>query len=92
MVVNAQLATFKAAELTLRAISPNGHRVFRFFYDRIGPRAAKMLCGPLLATAAYLCLKPAEWLCRIALRMLLGRKTFRLALQLYHLRAEYRKN
>ena len=92
MVVNAQLATFKAAELTLRAISPNGHRVFRFFYDRIGPRAAKMLCGPLLATAAYLCLKPAEWLCRIALRMLMGRKTFRLALQLYHLRAEYRKN
>ena len=92
MVVNAQLANFKAAELTLRAISPNGHRVFRFFYDRLGPCAAKMLRGRLLATAAYLCLKPAEWLCRITLRTLLGRKTLRLAQQMYHMRAKFNFN
>jgi len=86
MVVNAQLATFKAAELTLRVISPNGHRVFRFFYDRLGPRAANMLHGSLLATIAYLSLKPAEWFCWLALRVLLDRKTLRLGQHLYHFR------
>ena len=88
VIVNQQLATFKAAELTLRAISPKGHRLFRSVYNRLGPLAAAKLVGPLSATVAYLCLKPAEWLCRIVLRILLGRQAYRLAKTLYHARAE----
>ena len=87
-IVNQQLATFKAAELTLQAISPTAHRWFRFFYDRLGPRAAAKLRGPLSATAAYLCLKPAEWMCQIGLRILLGRSTYQLGKKLYHARAD----
>ena len=88
MTVNQQLTIFKAAELALRAISPKAHLWFRFGYDRIGPLAAARLRSPLSATAAYLCLKPAEWLCRIVLRILLGRQTYKLAKQLYLARAE----
>ena len=88
MVVNSQLATFKAAELTLRAVSPAGHRAFRFVYNRVGPVAAGMLVSPMVATVAYLCLKPAEWICWVVLRILLGRKTLRQSLRLYHSRAK----
>ena len=87
-IINQQLAIFKATELTLRVISPAAHRWFRYFYNRLGPPAAKKLSGPLSATVAYLCLKPAEWLCRFVLRVLLGRSTFRLAKNLYLLRAK----
>lgn len=88
MVVNSQLATFKAAELTLRAVSPAGHRAFRFVYNRVGPVAAGMLVSPMVATVAYLCLKPAEWICWVVLGILLGRKTLRQSLRLYHSRAK----
>ncbi len=88
IIVNSQLATFKSAELALRAVSPACHRTFRFFYDRLGPVAAGTLVGPTSATIAYLCLKPAEWLCWIVLRILLGRKTLRQSLRLYHSRAK----
>ena len=88
MTVNQQLATFKAAELTLRAVSPQAHRMFRFVYNHLGPRAAAKLRGPVSATAAYLCLKPAEWLCRIVLRILLGHQTYKLSKELYRARAK----
>ena len=88
VIVNQQLAIFKAAELTLRAISPSAHRWFRFIYNRLGPRAAAKLSGPLSATVAYLGLKPAEWLCRIALRILLGHRTYQLVKELYLARAK----
>ena len=45
-----------------------------------------MLHGSLLATIAYLSLKPAEWFCWLALRVLLDRKTLRLGQHLYHFR------
>ena len=92
VVVNQQLATFKAAELALRAVWPSGHRAFRYFYNRLGPRAAAMLRGPLIATAAYLSLKPAEWLCGIVLRTLLGRETFQLSKKLYLGRVQSNRN
>jgi len=87
-IVNQQLAIFKAAELTLRAISPKTHCWFRYFYNRLGPLAAARLRDPLRATIAYLCLKPAEWLCRFVLQILLGRQTFQLAKNLYRARAK----
>lgn len=81
--VNRQLTTFKIAELTLRAISPVAHRVFRFVYNCLGPRLAALLSFPLAATLAYLSLKPAEWVCRLTLRILLGRKLLQQASNLY---------
>ena len=88
VIVNQQLATFKAAELTLRAISPTAHRWFRSIYNRLGPRAAAKLRGPLIATVAYLFLKPAEWLCRIVLQIFLGHSTYQLSKELYLSRAK----
>ena len=81
--VNQQLTTFKAAELVLRAISPGSHRAFRFVYNRIGPPLAAMLGSRLLASLAYLSLKPAEWLCWLTLRILLGRDNLHRTINLY---------
>jgi len=69
--VNDQMRYLKAAELVLAATSPWLHRLCRACYDRLGPRAAAMLVGPLLADAAYLALKPAEWAARVLLALLL---------------------
>ena len=86
--VNAQLTTFKTAELALRAVFPFAHRTLRFFYNRIGPRLAAVLGSPVAASLAYLTLKPAEWFCRFGLRMMLGRKTLAKASRLYFDRAK----
>jgi hypothetical protein len=69
-VVNAQMCTLKAAELLLASLSPGAHRACRWAYDRIGPTLASALVHPLLADAAYLALKPAEWLARAVLALL----------------------
>ena len=69
--VNDQVRYLKAAELLLAALSPPAHRTCRRVYDRIGPVLAARLAHPLLADAAYLSLKPAEWLCRAGLTLLL---------------------
>ncbi len=69
--VNDQMRYLKAAELLLAALSPPAHRVCRQIYDLIGPKLAARLVHPLLADAAYLSLKPAEWLCRAGLALLL---------------------
>ena len=87
MFVNQQLTTFKIAELSLRAISPKVHHCFRFLYNRIGPFVAVRLCNPILATLAYISLKPAEWFCHLVLRIVLGRHTLRRACNLYFERA-----
>ena len=85
--VNQQLTTFKTAELTLRASFPAAHRAFRFIYNRVGPPLAAMLSTPMLATLAYLSLKPAEWMCWLCLRILLGGRTLRRTKNLYFERA-----
>ncbi len=70
--VNDQMRYLKAAELLLASVSPAGHRECRRIYDRIGPLLAAILVYPVLADAAYLSLKPGEWLCRAGLALLLG--------------------
>jgi len=69
--VNDQMRYLKTAELLLAALSPPAHRTCRRVYDRIGPVLAARLVSPLLADGAYLSLKPAEWLCRAGLALLL---------------------
>jgi hypothetical protein len=68
--VNDQMRYLKAAELALLAASPRMHRLLRRIYDRVGPRLAGAVVHPLLADAAYLSLKPAEWLARAGLAIL----------------------
>lgn len=60
--VNLQLARLKCGELAFQTLLPRLHRITRRLYDRLGPRLAKRLRHPLLADAAYLALKPCEWL------------------------------
>jgi hypothetical protein len=71
--VNDQLCRLKCFELILAHCLPRAHRVCRWAYDRVGPPAAALLVHPLLADAAYLLLKPAEWV-SLALLAALGRR------------------
>ncbi|MHC4605936.1 MAG: DUF6688 family protein [Planctomycetota bacterium] len=67
--VNRQMRVFKCAEIALLALAPRLHRACRRVYDRAGPRLAACLVHPLAADAAYLALKPWEWLCLGALKV-----------------------
>ncbi|HEY8666146.1 MAG TPA: DUF6688 family protein [Tepidisphaeraceae bacterium] len=58
---NRQVRRLKEFEIALRALSPAGQRRMRAFYDRVGPVLARGLRHAALADAAYLMLKPAEW-------------------------------
>ena len=69
--VNDQLRYLKAFELLLLSISPRLHGACRWAYDRVGPQLAAWLVRPLLADLAYACLKPAEWLARGCLSLIL---------------------
>lgn len=71
LLVNAQMRHLKAAELLLASVSPRMHRACRWVYDRIGPVLASALVYPVLADAAYLGLKPAEWFARGVLALVL---------------------
>jgi hypothetical protein len=46
------------------ALAPGLHRPLRAFYDVVGAALAKRMTQPWLADAAYLLLKPWEWLAR----------------------------
>jgi len=74
IAVNAQLRYLKAAELMLLCAAPRCHRQVRRIYDFIGPRIAARLSHPLLADAAYVTLKPAEWGARVAAWLLLSKQ------------------
>jgi hypothetical protein len=65
--VNDQLRRLKAFELLLASLSPACHRALRRCYDCLGPRLAAFLTDPIAADAAYIGLKPAEWLARLCL-------------------------
>jgi hypothetical protein len=69
--VSDQLRTFKAFELLLQTVCPRFHRLCRKIYDAIGPVLAATIRHPLATDAAYTLLKPAEWLCRGLLRLVL---------------------
>jgi hypothetical protein len=71
-LVNAQLRRLKSAEVALGALSPAGHRLCRWVYDRLGPPLARRLRSPLVGDLAYLSLKPAEWLAVLAVQLLTG--------------------
>lgn len=70
-LVNAQMRYLKAAELLLASLSPRTHSACRWAYDWIGPMLASGLVHPVLADLAYLGLKPAEWLARVVLALVL---------------------
>jgi hypothetical protein len=71
MAVNDQLRRLKVGELALAGIAPRLHATLRKVYDRVGPVLASALVTPILADAAYVLLKPAEWSTAFVLRRLL---------------------
>jgi len=83
-VVNRQMQYLKAAELLLAALCPRAHRLLRQIYDRLGPRLAALLVHALLADGAYLLLKPAEWIARVAVWLVVPRRACWLVDALYH--------
>ena len=70
--VSLQLCRLKAFELTVRTLCPAFHCGLRKFYDHGGPLAASCICNRYLADAAYVLLKPAEWLAMAVLRIVVG--------------------
>jgi hypothetical protein len=69
--VNCQLQIFKSAELAMMALAPRLHAILRRMYDAIGKPLAGGIRHPLLADAAYLSLKPAEWLAKFLLKVII---------------------
>ena len=72
-LVNDQMRVLKCFEIMLRVLAPRAHRLLRKLYDWLGPRCARWVRHPLAADAAYLALKPAEWLARLALAVCVAR-------------------
>jgi MFS family permease len=68
MQVNAQLQRLKCAELALKAVNPRLHEVLRKLYDTLGRPIARRMTNPFVADAAYLLLKPFEWLATMVLQ------------------------
>jgi hypothetical protein len=69
-LLNRQLQYCKYVELTIRAISPKTHRWLRTHYNTIGQRLAKRIHNPWAADAAFLLLKPVEWIGVVLLAMM----------------------
>ena len=61
-ITSRQLRVLKSFELVFAVVAPSAHQVCRMVYNRIGPRLALCLRNRWLADAAYLGLKPLEWL------------------------------
>lgn len=68
--VNDQMRTLKCAELALLAMAPRCHRTVRRIYDSVGPFLAGRMKHRILADAAYVSLKPFEWVASAALAFL----------------------
>ena len=69
--VNKQLQTLKCAELAFLAVRPRAHKRFRRVYDVVGKPLARRIHNPFLADAAYILLKPWDWLARWGLKMII---------------------
>lgn len=65
---NRQLVTFWQFEERWQRQAPASHAAFRQIYNRVGPRLARHLTRRWLADLAWLALKPAELLARLATR------------------------
>lgn len=66
--VNRQLITLRAFEALWRRASPRTHGLARAVYDRVGPRIAARIGNAWVADAAYVSLKPLEWIAAAVLR------------------------
>ena len=62
---NQQLLTFWEFERRWELRLPRSHRMFRAFYNRIGPGIARLIHTRHAADGMYLLLKPAEWSVRL---------------------------
>ncbi|MGD8457048.1 MAG: hypothetical protein PVF83_11730, partial [Anaerolineales bacterium] len=69
--VNAQLRTFKCAELLLSVIWPKVHQIIRAIYDVFGPPLARLIVHPIQADLVYIILKPVEWVIKIIMRIII---------------------
>jgi hypothetical protein len=69
--VNRQLQVLKCAELALMVVNPRVHQLLRRIYDVAGKRLAYVIQTPLRADAAYLLLKPWEWLAIAVLKVII---------------------
>jgi len=65
---NQQLVTFWELETRWQIFFPRSHAIFRQVYNRLGPVVAAKIKSPWLADAAYLVLKPVEWLASLCLK------------------------
>jgi hypothetical protein len=77
-VANQQLITFWHFEQSWRAWFPKSHRVFRWFYNRIGPRVARAINKKLKADLIYVFLKPFEILAAPFVYFRIGKKAERI--------------
>lgn len=68
MRVNTQLQRLKCAELALKAVAPHLYGLLRAVYDTLGRPLARRMTHPVVADAAYLLLKPFEWISIFVLR------------------------
>jgi hypothetical protein len=66
--INRQLRVLKAAELAMVIVAPCTHRSIRRVYNLIGPGVAARMSNRWAADAAYLALKPTEWIAYLGLR------------------------
>jgi len=71
MQVNKQLQLLKCAELALLATNPRLHKPLRKIYDVVGKSLARKIQNPFAADAAYLLLKPCEWMADMILRLMI---------------------
>lgn len=62
---NRQLLTLWQFENLWRSQSPQSHRHFRRFYNRVGPVVAARIKSPWTADIAYLAIKPVELVARM---------------------------
>lgn len=66
---NIQLLTFWELERCWTVRLPRSHQAFRRVYNPVGRKLARFIARPWLADAAYLALKPAEWLAALTLKL-----------------------
>ncbi|MEY2428153.1 MAG: hypothetical protein QOJ40_1038 [Verrucomicrobiota bacterium] len=65
---NRQLLTLWQFEAAWSVHAPRTHRMFRRFYNRLGPAIAARITSPWMADAAYILIKPTEFVAQIVVR------------------------
>lgn len=65
---NRQLLTLWQFEAAWSVHAPRTHRTFRRFYNQLGPAIAARITSPWMADAAYILIKPTEFVAQIVVR------------------------